>query len=320
MTDPSSYKFNHTMVKDPKASVAFYEKLGMSQVNKFEFPDNKFDLYFMAYDSPKSASHGSHWTDREGIVELTHNYGTESDPNFKVANGNKEPGKGFGHICISVDNIQAACQRLEDAGYKFQKKLKDGRMHHIAFALDPDEYWVEIIAQNPVNETENVKETDVSTYRMNHSMIRVKDKDVSLKFYEDIMGMTFLRSSENEAAGFNLYFLGYGGKPKSDDSVNGVNPVASREGILELTWNYGTEKEEGKVYHDGNAEPQGFGHICVSVDDLNAACQRFEEKGVSWKKRLTDGRMKNVAFVLDPDGYWIEVIQNEKYKPAPGNY
>lgn len=92
---------------------------------------------------------------------------------------------------------------------------------------------------------------------MNHTMIRVKDKDVSLKFYEDIMGMSFLRSSENESAGFNLYFLGYGGKPRSDDSVNGVNPVANREGILELTWNYGTEKEEGKVYHDGNAEPQG---------------------------------------------------------------
>lgn len=62
-------------------------------------------------------------------------------------------------------------------------------------------------------------------------MIRVKDKDVSLKFYEEIMGMTFLRSSENESAGFNLYFLGYGGKPKSDDSVNGVNPVANREGV-----------------------------------------------------------------------------------------
>lgn len=92
---------------------------------------------------------------------------------------------------------------------------------------------------------------------------------------------------------------------------------------MELTWNYGTEKEEGKVYHDGNSEPQGksiglttdrspentsvdsvesfeaantdltgFGHICVSVDDLDAACKRFEEKGVTWKKRLTDGVSK----------------------------
>ncbi|OJD24088.1 hypothetical protein ACJ73_04549, partial [Blastomyces percursus] len=52
----------------------------------------------------------------------------------------------------------------------------------------------------------------------------------------------------------------------------------------------------------------------VSVDDLDAACARLEEQKVAWKKRLTDGRMKNVAFVLDPDGYWIEIIQNEKLK------
>jgi catechol 2,3-dioxygenase-like lactoylglutathione lyase family enzyme len=94
-----------------------------------------------------------------------------------------------------------------------------------------------------------------------------------------------------------LYFLGYGA-PAPEQSANGVNPVADREGLLELTWNYGTEKEEGQVYHNGNTEPQGFGHICVSVDNLDAACKRFEEKGVQWKKRLTDGRMKNVAFVL----------------------
>jgi lactoylglutathione lyase len=170
-------------------------------------------------------------------------------------------------------------------------------MRSIAFALDPDEYWVEIIAQNPVSETENVTTTDVGTYRMNHTMIRIKDKDVSVKFYEEVMGMNLKRVSENKDAQFNLYFLGYGA-PAPESSANGVNPVADREGLLELTWNYGTEKEEGQVYHNGNTEPQGFGHICVSVDNLEEACKRFEEKGVQWKKRLTDGRMKNVAFVL----------------------
>jgi lactoylglutathione lyase len=53
--------------------------------------------------------------------------------------------------------------------------------------------------------------------------------------------------------------------------------------------------------------------IGVSVDNLEAACKRFEDMNVSWKKRLTDGRMKNVAFLLDPDGYWIEIVQNEKF-------
>jgi len=218
---------------------------------------------------------------------------------------------------VSVDNIQAACKRIEDAGYKFQKKLTDGRMRSIAFALDPDNYWVEIIGQKPVDETKDITTTETSSYRFNHSMIRIKDAEKSLKFYKEVMGMTLMRTSEQKEAGFNLYFLGYPGSygvPDPKDSPNGVNPLAGKEGLLELTWNYGTEKQEGKVYHNGNDEPQGFGHICVSVDDLDAACKHMEEKNVNWKKRLTDGRMKNVAFVLDPDDYWIEIIQNEKLK------
>ena len=70
------------------------------------------------------------------------------------------------------------------------------------------------------------------------------------------MGMELLRTKENGSAGFNLYFLGYtgsGSSPQSDDT-------ATREGVLELTWNYGTEKEENdfKGYHNGNDEPQGL--------------------------------------------------------------
>lgn len=294
-------------VKDPQASIKFYEFVGMKQINKLDFPENKFSLYFLAYDAPESASTNAHWTDRQGVLELTHNHGSENDPNFKIANGNSDPGKGFGHICISVDNIQAACKRLEDASFKFQKRLTDGRMKHIAFALDPDGYWVEIIGQNPADKTEDVKETITGAYRFNHTMIRVKDHKASLDFYQDVMGMKLMRTMENPDNKFNLYFLGY---PAADLNVN----QAQREGLLELTWNYGTEKDPDFKYHDGNSEPQGFGHIAVSVDDLDAACKRFEEKSVNWKKRLTDGRMKNVAFILDPDGYWIEVIQNERLK------
>ncbi|KAI1612761.1 Glyoxalase/Bleomycin resistance protein/Dihydroxybiphenyl dioxygenase [Exophiala viscosa] len=319
MVDHSKWKFNHTMlrVKDPQKSLDYYKLLGLSLVNKIEFPDNKFDLYFLAYDGPKSASPGHHFSDREGVLELTHNYGSENDSSFTINNGNKDPHKGFGHICVSVDNIQAACQRIEDAGYKFQKKLTDGRMRSIAFALDPDGYWVEIIGQNNVDATKDIKTTETSAYRFNHSMIRIKDPEKSLKFYQEVMGMTLLRTSEQKEAGFTLYFLGYPGDfevPKPEDTPNGVNPLAQKEGLLELTWNYGTEKEEGKVYHNGNDEPQGFGHICISVDDLDQACQFMEDKKVNWKKRLTDGRMKNVAFVLDPDEYWVEIIQNETLK------
>jgi len=159
-------------------------------------------------------------------------------------------------------------------------------LRSIAFALDPDGYWVEIIGQKKVEETENVTTTDVETYRMNHTMIRVKDAEKTLAFYQDIMGMKLFRTNEAKEAGFTLYLLGYGDPTSS---------TAFKEGLLELTWNYGTEKDADFKYHDGNAEPQGFGHICVSVDDIVAACKRFEEKGVNWKKRLTDGKMKNIG-------------------------
>ena len=63
-----------------------------------------------------------------------------------------------------------------------------------------------------------------------------------------------------------------------------------------------------------NSANASVSNLGVSVDDLNSACERFEGLNVNWKKRLTDGRMKTVAFILDPDNYWIEVIQNEALK------
>ena len=105
-------------------------------------------------------------------------------------------------------------------------------MHSIAFALDPDGYWVEIIGQNPAEKTENVQETDPESYRMNHTMIRIKDQQRSLEFYRETMGMTLIRTVENSDNGFNLYFLGYPGeKPLPAGWDSGVNPVADREGV-----------------------------------------------------------------------------------------
>lgn len=143
----------------------------MTLIKKLSFPENKFDLYFLAYDGANSLSPGNSAFDREGVIELTHNYGTEDDPAYKVNNGNAEPHRGFGHVCISVDRIEAACKRLEDAGYRFQKKLTDGRMKNIAFALDPDGYWVEIVSQRRGSKgaddpEEKGAQTDVGTYRM----------------------------------------------------------------------------------------------------------------------------------------------------------
>ncbi|CAF2077614.1 unnamed protein product [Rotaria magnacalcarata] len=86
----------------------------------------------------------------------------------------------------------------------------------------------------------------------------------------------------------------------------------SGQGILELCHNWGTELPSSgfEGYKSGNEpEHKGFGHICVFVDDLHKACDRFTKLGVQFKKRPEDGQMRHIAFILDPDRYWIEIIQ-----------
>jgi lactoylglutathione lyase len=78
---------------------------------------------------------------------------------------------------------------------------------------------------------------------------------------------------------------------------------------LELTHNWGTEADADFKYHDGNAQPQGFGHICFSVPDLAASVKWFDDNQVAYVKRPEQGKMRDVAFIKDPDGYWIEIVQ-----------
>ncbi|NLG60158.1 MAG: lactoylglutathione lyase [Gammaproteobacteria bacterium] len=148
-------------------------------------------------------------------------------------------------------------------------------------------------------------------FLFNHTMLRVKDPQASLDFYTRVLGFTLVRKNDYPENGFSLYFLVHVDDPSviPEDDAGRKAWVARQRGVLELTHNHGTEKEEGAVYHDGNSDPRGFGHICVTVPDVVAACERFEQLGVPFQKRLTDGRMREIAFIKDPDGYWVEIIQ-----------
>ncbi|KAK1230749.1 Lactoylglutathione lyase, partial [Marasmius sp. AFHP31] len=118
--------------------------------------------------------------------------------------------------------------------------------------------------------------------------------------------------TEKKFDDFTLYFLAFDVENKFDSlsKEEKEKEVFQREGILELTHNHGTESDtEFKGYSSGNSDPgKGFGHIAITVQDIEKACERFEQLGVTFKKKLTDGKMKNIAFLLDPDGYWIEVV------------
>jgi len=153
---------------------------------------------------------------------------------------------------------------------------------------------------------------ETAGFVFNHTMLRVKDATASLDFYTRVLGYRLIDKRDFAEAQFSLYFLALlpAGTVVPESDAERRLWMAGIPGVLELTHNHGTEAQDGPVYHDGNSDPRGFGHICVSVPDIEAACQRFEDLGVTFQKRLTDGRMKNLAFIKDPDGYWVEIIAN----------
>lgn len=124
--------------------------------------------------------------------------------------------------------------------------------------------------------------------RMLHTMLRVGNLDASLKFYCDVLGMKLLRQKDYPGGEFTLAFVGYG--DESDHTV------------LELTYNWGTDS-----YDLGN----GYGHIALGVDDIYGTCDSIKSQGGNVVRE--PGPMKHgstvIAFVEDPDGYKVELIQ-----------
>uniref|UniRef100_A0ABI7ZTF7 Lactoylglutathione lyase n=1 Tax=Felis catus TaxID=9685 RepID=A0ABI7ZTF7_FELCA len=135
--DPSTKDFllQQTMlrVKDPKKSLDFYTRiLGMTLLQKSDFPTMKFSIYFLAYeeknDIPKDKNEKVAWVfSRKATLELTHNWGTEDDETQSYHSGNSDP-RGFGHIGIAVPDVHGACKRFEELGVKFVKKPDDAVM------------------------------------------------------------------------------------------------------------------------------------------------------------------------------------------------
>lgn len=143
-------------------------------------------------------------------------------------------------------------------------------------------------------------------YVLTHTMLRIKDPERSLAFYEGVLGFRLVTRLDFAEARFSLYFLQPRGH--SDTADGSLSQTFSRMGLLELTHNWGAE-DDGTEMHSGNSDPKGYGHIGLAVPDIKAACARFEEMGVQFQKPLGAGGMKDIAFILDPDGYWIEIVQ-----------
>lgn len=151
-------------------------------------------------------------------------------------------------------------------------------------------------------------------------MYRIKDPKVSLDFYSRVLGMTLLKRLDFPEMKFSLYFMGYENAASApSDPVQRLVWTFGQKATIELTHNWGTESDpEFKGYHNGNSEPRGFGHIGITVDDTFKACERFELLGVEFVKKPNDGKMKGIAFIKDPDGYWIEIFDQNTIATAAG--
>ncbi|MDP3135984.1 MAG: lactoylglutathione lyase [Burkholderiaceae bacterium] len=124
--------------------------------------------------------------------------------------------------------------------------------------------------------------------RLLHTMIRVGELQRSIDFYTNVLGMKLQRTSENPEYKYSLAFVGYGTNPDHAE--------------IELTYNWGVSS-----YEHGSA----FGHIALGVPDVYAACERIRAAGgkITREPGPVKGGTTEIAFVTDPDGYKIELIQ-----------
>ncbi len=126
--------------------------------------------------------------------------------------------------------------------------------------------------------------------RILHTMLRVGDLQRSIDFYTNVMGMRLLHTTDRPEQKYTLAFVGYG------EEAHGA--------VLELTYNYGVDR-----YELGS----GFGHVAIEVPDAQAACAAVKAKGgaVTREAGPVKGGTTVIAFVRDPDGYALELIETK---------
>ena len=129
--------------------------------------------------------------------------------------------------------------------------------------------------------------------RILHTMLRVGQLQRSIDFYTQVLGMKLLRTSENPQYKYSLAFLGYGSNPDHAE--------------LELTYNWGVEQ-----YEMGTA----YGHIALGVPDVHGTCEKIRAAGgkITREPGPVQGGATVIAFVTDPDGYKIELIQRAEVR------
>ena len=327
-------------VKDPIESLPFYKNiLGLEVLHILDVHQNGFRIYYMgARDElrctparmkkvPGLESVDANTSHRPGtmdasdylyhlhtcVLELIHVRGTEEDHKFKISTGNDPPHLGFGGITLQVDNVANICRRLHQNKVKItaEPTAEDASI----LIQDPDGYAIRLIERQSSVFYSNAKLTPTS---LSSCRLRVKDPKASVPFFErfflmrvvcvhtigDITRYYMACRAQLDAEGVSDMLF----DPRSEDAFTILKTL--RVPTIELQHHKGTENYETKYpYHSGNSAPVGFAHLGFMVEDVDELVKAALEAGIYIIKNRGEGAFPQVAWLMDPDGYWIEIYQ-----------
>ncbi|KAJ9448022.1 Lactoylglutathione lyase [Diplonema papillatum] len=241
------------------------------------------------------------------------------DFGHRYCSGNEPPHLGYGGIGFQVSNLAQTCQLLLQ-----QKNVKilaePTPSDNSVLVADPDGYAVRIVERHQTMLYQHTKrELPAST--LHTCRLRIKDPKQSLAFYQEFFGMFVLCVREHPELLLTRYYLctrgqfgldvgGTWARPDkhSDEAWDLVQSV--RVTFVELQHHHGTESMSDFQYHSGNVEPLGFAHLGFMVKKIDPLLEQLVENGIYVIKNKGEGAFPQSAYIMDPDGYWIEIYQS----------
>ena len=258
-------------VGNMEASIAFYEAaLGAKLLRFREVPEEKYSNAFLGFGP--EASHFA--------LELTYNYGVDS----------YDLGSGFGHFGLAVPDVAAAVERVRAAGGTVTREAGPvkGGSTVIAFVRDPTGYSWELIqrAGGPIRDP------------LAQVMLRVTDLDAAVKYYTEALGLTLLRTRDNEAGQYSLAFLGYA--PEDEACV------------FELTHNWGKASADA---YPGSFLGGGYAQVAISTRDVFKTAAQVEAAGgkVTRPPGPVPGIGTKITATTDPDGWKVVFVDEADF-------
>lgn len=204
-----------------------------------------------------------------------------------------------------MPDVGSALQKFASLEYKVDKEAQA--------VYDPDGYLVKLFPRQSLGEAE-----EKNQYLLCQAGLKVLNGEKSVDFYSKLLNMTLVHSSttnsaEGKVSNYCLATLPSTVSTSFDTTETETIEKLYRENVpvLELSQvSNDLVAEKDFAYRSGNKEPfRGFGHLGYLVDDVYDFCANLEAKGTDFHKKPDDGTMKGIAFALDPNGYWLEIIK-----------